>query len=245
MAIFNGSNANDNLIGGDGNDILNGGAGNDTVVGGKGADTAHLGAGNDTFIWNPGDGNDQVDGGRGFDTLVFNGKATGETFSIDANGSGATSNRANGTTDPTQQASASSSMLRQDPNNIGIKDLTGTGGPEVVHDPGLRRARRHGQPASDTVNITGDYGQLITASDTKGGHCDRPASTVTISNSRDERSSRQAANRRHGGDGGTVTLARQSSHSAGAASTATDGSQCRRSHPAGPAHASSFVAEGR
>ena len=79
-----GGNGNDTLNGGDGDDTLFGGHGNDTVVGGKGTDTAFLGAGNDTFIWNPGDGNDVVDGGRGFDTLVFNGKATGETFSIDA-----------------------------------------------------------------------------------------------------------------------------------------------------------------
>src|SRR5262249_14448677 len=92
-----GGNGNDILTGGAGNDILDGGAGNDTVVGGKGTDTAFLGAGNDTFIWNPGDGNDVVDGGRGFDTLDFKGKTSGETFSIDPNGSGATFNRTGGT----------------------------------------------------------------------------------------------------------------------------------------------------
>jgi Ca2+-binding RTX toxin-like protein len=94
-AQLSGGDGNDILNGGAGNDTLDGGAGNDTAVGGKGTDTAFLGAGNDTFIWNPGDGNDTVDGGSGNDTLDFRGKFNqpgtlngGETFSIDANGSG-------------------------------------------------------------------------------------------------------------------------------------------------------------
>ena len=131
-----GGNGNDTLNGGDGNDILNGGHGNDTVIGGKGTDTAFLGAGNDTFIWNPGDGNDMVDGGRGFDTLVFNGKTTGEIFSIDAKGSGATFNRARA--HPVRCSG-------QDPQQHHDQRSDRNRRPAGRHRPGLRRARRHGQ----------------------------------------------------------------------------------------------------
>src|SRR6476620_3762808 len=137
MAIFKGSDANDTLIGGDGNDILNSGDGNDTVVGGKGADTAHLGDGNDKFVWNPGDGNDKVNGGSGFDTLDFVGKSTGgETFSIDANGSKATFNRAGGTIDLTSVERIQFEAQGKNADSITINDLTGTDVKQVAIDVG-------------------------------------------------------------------------------------------------------------
>jgi Ca2+-binding RTX toxin-like protein len=246
MAIFNGSNGNDTLIGGDGNDILNGGAGNDTVVGGKGADIAHLGAGNDTFIWNPGDGNDQVDGGGGFDTLVFNGKKTGETFSIDANGSGATFNRTGGTIDLTSVERIQFEAQGTTPNTITINDLTGTGVQQVAIDLGSGAPDDTVNGVADTVNINSTNGQPITVSDHNGVvTVTGPASTVTISNFETNLDhlviNRQTVTVT---DGGTVTLGPVSSHSAGAASTATDGSHAAGLALLGQHMASSFVAAG-
>jgi hypothetical protein len=233
-----GGNGNDTLIGGAGNDTLDGGNGDDTVVGGKGTDTAFLGAGNDTFIWNPLDGNDQVDGGSGFDTLVFNGKATGETFSIDANGSGATFNRPNGTIDLTSVERIQFEAHGQNGNNITINDLTGTGVQQVAIDLG--------SGATDTVNINATHGQAITVSDHNGVvTVTGPASTVTISNFETNLDhlviNRQTVTVT---DGGTVTLGPVSSHSAGAASTATDGSHAAGLALLGQHMASSFVAAG-
>ena len=139
---LNGGNGNDTLNGGAGDDILNGGNGDDTVVGGKGTDTAFLGAGNDVFVWNPGDGNDTVDGGSGFDTLDFRGKTAGETFSIEANGSGATFNRANGTIDLTSVERIQFEAQGENADNITINDLTGTGVKQVAIDLGAGDASR-------------------------------------------------------------------------------------------------------
>ena len=233
-----GGNGNDTLIGGAGNDTLDGGNGNDTVVGGKGTDMASLGNGNDTFIWNPGDGNDVVDGGRGFDTLVFNGKTTGETFSIDANGSGATFNRTGGTIDLTSVERIQFEAQGNTPNTITINDLTGTGVQQVAIDLG--------SGAPDTVNINSTNGQPITVSDHNGVvTVTGPASTVTISNFETNLDHLVVNNQPVTvTDGGTVTLGQVSNHSAGAASTTTEGS-----HAAGLAllsqhMASSFVAAG-
>jgi Ca2+-binding RTX toxin-like protein len=246
MAIFNGSKGNDTLIGGDGNDILNGGAGNDTVVGGKGADIAHLGAGNDTFIWNPLDGNDQVDGGGGFDTLVFNGKKTGETFSIDANGSGATFNRTGGTIDLTSVERIQFEAQGTTPNTITINDLTGTGVQQVAIDLGSGAPDDTVNGVADTVNIKSTSGQPITVSDHKGVvTVTGPASTVTISNFETSRDHLVINNQTVTvTDGGTVTLGPVSSHSAGAASTATDGSHAAGLALLGQHMASSFVTAG-
>src|SRR5262249_5205455 len=174
-----GGNGNDTLIGGAGDDILDGGNGDDTVVGGKGTDTAFLGAGNDKFIWNPGDGNDKVDGGIGFDTLDFKGKTTGETFSIDANGSGATFNRVNGTIDLTSVERIQFEAQGQNANNITIHDLTGTSVKQVAID--LVPDDGHGQ--ADTVNIFSTNGNPITVADNNGVvTVSGLASDVTISN---------------------------------------------------------------
>ena len=139
---LNGGNGNDTLNGGAGDDTLNGGNGNDTVVGGKGTDTAFLGAGNDMFIWNPGDGNDTVDGGSGFDTLDFRRQPIngGETFSIEANGSGATFNRADGTIDLTSVERIQFEAQGRHADNITINDLTGTGVKQVAIDLGAGAA---------------------------------------------------------------------------------------------------------
>ena len=242
-----GGNGNDTLIGGAGNDTLIGGAGNDTVVGGKGTDTAFLGAGNDTFIWNPGDGNDVVDGGRGFDTLVFNGKATGETFSIDANanGSGATFNRTGGTIDLTSVERIQFEAQGKTPNTITINDLTGTGVQQVAIDLGSGAPDDTVNGVSDTVNIKSTNGQPITVSDHKGVvTVTGPASTVTISNF--ETIDHLLINGQPVtiGDGQSVTLGPVSSHSAGAASTATDGSHAAGLALLGQHMASTFVAAG-
>ena len=65
------------LIGSQGNDLVNGGDGNDAAL---------LGAGDDTFVWNPGDGNDTIEGQDGIDTMLFNGANIGENIDISANG---------------------------------------------------------------------------------------------------------------------------------------------------------------
>src|SRR5262245_52912894 len=162
---FDGTEAADDLKGGNGNDTLNGhggddrldgGRGDDVVTGGTGTDTAFLGAGNDTFVWNPGDGNDTVDGGSGFDTLEFIGKNPlpgtlndGETITIRANtnpdGSvGAQFFRDKGTIDLTSVERIQFEAQGSHPDNITINDLTGTGVEQVAIDVGA---------GDDTVNI--------------------------------------------------------------------------------------------
>ncbi len=241
-----GGDGNDTLIGGAGNDTLDGGNGNDTVVGGKGTDTAFLGAGNDTFIWNPGDGNDVVDGGRGFDTLVFNGKTTGETFSIDPNGSGATFNRPNGTIDLTSVERIQFEAQGKTPNTITINDLTGTGVQQVAIDLGSGGPDDTVNGVPDTVNINATHGQAITVTDNNGVvTVSGLTNTLTISNFETNLDHLVINNQTVTvTDGGTVTLWPVSSHSAGAASTATDGSHAAGLALLGQHMASSFVAAG-
>jgi Ca2+-binding RTX toxin-like protein len=61
---------NDGLSGGGGNDLLFGRDGNDILAGGSGADTLIGGAGNDTLIG--GIGHDLLTGGEGADNFIFN-----------------------------------------------------------------------------------------------------------------------------------------------------------------------------
>ena len=77
--IINGTEGNNRLTGGSGNDVingnggndrLNGGAGNDTLNGGAGNDELHGGSGND--ILDGGSGSDEVEGGSGNDRLIYN-----------------------------------------------------------------------------------------------------------------------------------------------------------------------------
>ena len=59
-----------------------------------------------------------------------------ETFSIEANGSGATFNRANGTIDLTSVERIQFEAQGQNADNITINDLTGTGVKQVAIDVG-------------------------------------------------------------------------------------------------------------
>ena len=98
-----GGSAADQLFGQSGNDILNGkggddflfgGDGDDTLTGGGGTDQLFGEAGNDRIIWNPGDGSDVAEGGDGVDTLEVNGGNGAETFTITANGTRVSVDRA-------------------------------------------------------------------------------------------------------------------------------------------------------
>ena len=82
-----GSDGNDNIDGGsgddtirgwDGNDILNGGAGNDTLHGEDGDDSIYGFIGNDTI--RGGDGDDNLYGGSGYDMFVFGGRDGNDTI---------------------------------------------------------------------------------------------------------------------------------------------------------------------
>ncbi|MBP6012573.1 MAG: hypothetical protein KBA31_10130 [Alphaproteobacteria bacterium] len=65
----NGTNANELLLGFNGNDTLNGGGGDDFLIGGAGTDTLNGGTGDDTIVGAIGDGNDNINGGGNTDTL--------------------------------------------------------------------------------------------------------------------------------------------------------------------------------
>ena len=241
-----GGNGNDTLIGGAGNDTLYGGNGNDTVVGGKGNDVAFLGNGNDTFIWNPGDGNDVVDGGRGFDTLDFRGadRPAGETFSIDANGSGATFNRPNGTIDLTDVERIQFEAQGQHSDNITINDLTGTDVKQVAIDLGAGTAGGDGQV--DKVFINATHGQAIRVAD-NNGVVTVSGLTNTLTISHFEANLDQLFINDQSvtvTDGGTVTLAAVSSNNAGGTSTPSDGSAAASLALLGQHMASSFVTAG-
>jgi hypothetical protein len=226
--LFGGA-GNDILIGGGGNDMLFGGAGNDTVTGGKGTDTAFLGSGNDTFIWNPGDGNDTVDGQAGFDTLDFHGKNGGETFSIDANGSGATFNRTGGTIGLTSVERIQFEAQGQFADNITINDLTGTDVKQVAIDLG---AGLHGggDGVADTVNIIATNDHPITVTDNNGVvTVSGLASTVTISNFETNHNQISDVLKINGMsvtvvDNQSVTVPPVNSNNTGGTSTASDGS---------------------
>ena len=228
-ATLSGGNGNDILIGGGGNDMLFGGAGNDTVTGGKGTDTAFLGSGNDTFIWNPGDGNDTVDGQAGFDTLDFHGKNGGETFSIDANGSGATFNRTGGTIGLTSVERIQFEAQGQFADNITINDLTGTDVKQVAIDLG---AGLHGggDGVADTVNIIATNDHPITVTDNNGVvTVSGLASTVTISNFETNHNQISDVLKINGMsvtvvDNQSVTVPPVNSNNTGGTSTASDGS---------------------
>jgi hypothetical protein len=246
-AKLSGGDGNDILNGGAGNDRLDGDAGNDTVVGGKGVDTAFLGAGNDTFIWNPLDGNDTVDGGSGNDTLDFRGKTSGETFSIDANGSGgATFNRPGGTIGLTSVERIQFEAQGQNADHVTINDLTGTGVQQVAIDLGGGLHGGVGDGQVDTVNIISTNGNPITVADNKGVvTVSGLASDVTLSNfeaGRDQLSiNGQLVTVKNGQ---SVTVAAASSNNTGGTSTASDDSHATGLALLGQAMASSFVTTG-
>jgi hypothetical protein len=241
-----GGDGNDTLIGGGGNDILDGGAGNDTVVGGKGTDTASLGAGNDTFIWNPGDGNDVVDGGSGIDTLDFLGKTSGETFSIDPNGSGATFNRTGGTIDLTSVERIQFEAQGRSADNITINDLTGTDVKQVAIDLGGGDPDGNGDGIADTVSIKSTNGNAITVTDHNGVvTVSGLAADVTISNFEVGTDHLLINNQAVTVvDGRSVTVAAANATNTGGTSTTSDGSHAAGLALLGQHMASSFVAGG-
>jgi len=76
---INGTEGNNRLKGGSGNDVINGNGGNDRLNGGSGNDTLNGGAGNDELhggsgndILNGGSGSDELEGGSGNDRLIYN-----------------------------------------------------------------------------------------------------------------------------------------------------------------------------
>jgi hypothetical protein len=62
-----GTDGNDRLVGGKGEDALFGGAGNDNVVGGSGSDLLSGGTGGDVIVGGP--GRNRYDGGLGSDSI--------------------------------------------------------------------------------------------------------------------------------------------------------------------------------
>ena len=85
-APINGTDGDDILVGGIGNDTINGLGGNDILIGAAGADDLNGGADNDTL--NGAGGNDNLDGGAGTDTATFTGNRA--NYRIDALGGGIT-----------------------------------------------------------------------------------------------------------------------------------------------------------
>ena len=76
--IINGTEGNNRLTGGSGNDVINGNGGNDRLNGGSGADILNGGAGKDELnggsgndILDGGSGSDELEGGSGNDTLIY------------------------------------------------------------------------------------------------------------------------------------------------------------------------------
>lgn len=67
--VLIGLGGNDNMDGDSGNDLIDAGAGNDTVQGGLGADTILGGSGNDIISGD--EGNDLMNGGIGDDRFLF------------------------------------------------------------------------------------------------------------------------------------------------------------------------------
>jgi Ca2+-binding RTX toxin-like protein len=90
--ILNGEAGDDSLDGGAGNDTLNGGAGNDSLEGNDGADTLIGGAGDDTLEGGNDDIVDDLTGGEGDDTYIV-------SFSAGANSGDQVHENANQGTD--------------------------------------------------------------------------------------------------------------------------------------------------
>ena len=68
---INGTDYDDTIIGGSGNDTINAGDDDDIITGGKGNDTLNGGYGRDTYIYNLGDGVDTISETRGNDKIKF------------------------------------------------------------------------------------------------------------------------------------------------------------------------------
>lgn len=68
---INGTDYDDTIIGGSGNDTINAGDDDDVITGGKGNDILNGGYGRDTYIYNLGDGVDTINETRGNDKIKF------------------------------------------------------------------------------------------------------------------------------------------------------------------------------
>lgn len=94
LNVLLGTDGNDSLVGGSGDDRISGGKGNDTLVGGGGHDRIDGGAGNDTLfgqegddVFTPGAGRDQLYGGSstadsGIDTVSYANYGSGVSVSL-------------------------------------------------------------------------------------------------------------------------------------------------------------------
>ena len=71
MAVINGTNAGETLIGTAEDDVINGYGGNDHLQGSEGNDIINGGAGNNFIYFYKGHGQDTIQNGGGEDTLVF------------------------------------------------------------------------------------------------------------------------------------------------------------------------------
>jgi Ca2+-binding RTX toxin-like protein len=94
--FLDGRAGDDILEGGDGNDVLLGGQGNDSLEGNKGDDIMIGGNGNDILEWEDGDGDDRISGGRGYDVVEVEGAiAAGDEFVLKQQGTQAIFDRVN------------------------------------------------------------------------------------------------------------------------------------------------------
>lgn len=127
--VFNGTEADDLLIGALGIDVLLGNGGNDVLIGGTedfnplNRDRGFGGAGEDVFVWAPGDGNDFFDGGEGLDVLMLG--LIGEQRDADGNEEGAPFFSVN---PPTAAGSQDFDGIHIDPSS-GLPIVNVAGGP--------------------------------------------------------------------------------------------------------------------
>ena len=84
---INGTDYNDTIIGGIGNDTINAGDDDDVIAGGRSNDTLNGGQGRDTYIYNLGDGADTINEYKGKDKIKFGQGITSDnlTFTRDGN----------------------------------------------------------------------------------------------------------------------------------------------------------------
>ncbi|MEO1801754.1 MAG: calcium-binding protein, partial [Cyanobacteria bacterium J06629_2] len=134
-----GTNGNDSLYGSDDIDTLVGLQGDDTLIGNKGDDLQIGGEGSDRFIWNNGDGSDTMEGDEGDDVTEVNGALeAGDDFELRANGHRTEFERlnlGNFTLDVDNVEQFEINGGGGD-DTLNVRDLTGTDVEKVVFDGG-------------------------------------------------------------------------------------------------------------